>query len=279
MEDEAKVDAHSDRTFKAGVRQMWAMGDYATFATELIWEVGPVIVEAAGVRPGLRVLDVAAGTGNVAIRAAQAGARVIASDLTPENFAAGRQLAQRYGVELEWMEADAEALPFDDGEFDVVTSCFGAIFAPDHQRVAHELLRVCKPGGTIAMANFSPEGVAADFFGVFAPYMPPPRPGDQPAMLWGSESHVRGLLGPGLSSLELTPRFYVERSATPAAYCDFIKRTFGPVVAIYDSLSERGEEKDALDGAFLEFAQRANDGPEQGPAEYRYDYLLVLGRK
>lgn len=270
---------NSDSRFKAGVRQMWAMGDYATFATELIWEVGQVIVEAAGVRPGLRVLDVAAGTGNVAIRAAQAGAEVVASDLTPEHFAAGRRLARRHGVALEWIEADAEALPFGDAEFDVVTSCFGAIFAPRHQRVADELLRVCRPGGTIAMANFTPEGTAADFFGVFAPYLPPPRPGDQSAMLWGSESHLRALLESGLESLEITPRHYFECAATPLAYCDFIKRTFGPVVAVYDGLAEHGDEKAALDRSFLEFAERANSGPERGPAEYRYDYVLVLGRK
>lgn len=282
MSSHATPNANSDdadREYKAGVRRMWAMGDYARFATELIWEVGPVLVQAAGVRPGLRVLDVAAGTGNVAIRAAQAGAEVVASDLTPENFAGGRELARRKDVELEWVEGDAEALPFDDGEFDVVASCFGAIFAPNHRRVAGELLRVCKPGGTIAMANFTPAGVAADFFAVFAPYMPPPRPGDQSPMLWGSADHVRSLLGPGLSSLELTPRSYIERAASPAAYCELIKRTFGPVVAIYSALSDRPAESAKLDRAFLQFAQLSNCGSAGGPAEYRYDYLLVVGRK
>ena len=268
-----------DRDYKAGVRRMWAMGDYATFAHELIWEVGPVIVEAAGIRSGHRVLDVAAGTGNVAIRAAQAGAEVVASDLTPEHFAAGQQLARRQGVEVKWVEGDAEALPFETGDFDVVTSCFGAIFAPKHQRVADELVRVCKPGGTIALANFTPEGVAADFFGVFGPYMPPPRQGDQSPMLWGSQSHVRDLLGARLSSLVLTPRSYIERAASPVAYCEFIKRTFGPVVAIYSSLADRPAETATLDQAFLQFAERCNSGSAEGPAEYRYDYLLVLGQK
>lgn len=269
----------ADREYKAAVRRAWALGDYATFAYELIWEVGPVVAGAAGARPGLRVLDVAAGTGNVAIRAAQAGAAVVASDLTPENFAAGREIARRHGVEVEWVEGDAEALPFADGEFDTVTSCFGAMFAPNHGRVAGELLRVCKPGGRIVMANFVPDGVAAAFFDVFSPYMPPPRPGDDAPRLWGSAEHVRALLGPGLTSLELTPQSYVERAATPGAYCDLIKRTFGPVVAIYDGLSDRPDETAALDRAFLEFAQRHNGGPEDGPAEYRYDYVLVVGRK
>lgn len=268
-----------DRDNKAAARRTWAMGDYATFASELIWDVGPAVVDAAGVRPGRRVLDVAAGTGNAAIRAAEAGADVVASDLTPEHFVAGRQLAQRHGVELEWVEADAEALPFEDGEFDVVMSCLGAIFAPNHARVAAELLRVCKSGGTIAMANFTPRGVAEDFFAVFAPYMPPPRPGDESPMLWGSDDHVRALLGPGLKSLELTPMSYIERAASPAAYCEFIKRTFGPVVAIYASLSERAAETAGLDKAFLEFAERSNVGPIGGPAEYRYEYVLVVGRR
>ena len=282
MADNTKPDAHCDdvdRALKTRVRRMWAMGDYATFATELIWEVGPVVVEAAGVRPGLRVLDVAAGTGNVAIRAAEAGADVVASDLTPENFTTGRELARRSGVELEWVEGDAEALPFENGEFDVVTSCFGAIFAPRHQRVAGELLRVLKPGGTIAMANFTPEGVAAEFFAVFGPYMPPPRPGDDSPMLWGSEDHVRALLGPGLTTLEMTPRSYIERASTPAAYCELIKRTFGPVVAIFSDLADRPDDTAALDRAFLHFAEQSNCGPEDGAAEYRYTYLLVVGQK
>jgi SAM-dependent methyltransferase len=268
-----------DRDYKSAVRKAWALGDYATFADELVWEVGPVVVEAAGVRPGQRVLDVAAGTGNAAIRAAQAGADVVASDLTPEHFVAGRQPAQRHGVELEWVEADAEALPFEDGEFDVVMSCLGAMFAPNHRRVAGELLRVCRSGGTIAMANFTPEGVAADFFAVFAPYMPPPRPGDEPPLLWGSEEHVRALLGSGLTSLELTPKSYIERAASPAAYCEFIKRTFGPVAAIYSGLSNRPTEAAALDEAFLEFAEKSNGGPPGGAAEFRYDYVLAVGQK
>src|SRR5690606_14542867 len=125
---------------------------------------------------GMRVLDVAAGSGNVAIRAAQAGAEVVASDITPENLEAGKRHAKDLGVALEWVEADAQALPFADHAFDVVTSVFGALFAPDHGRVADEMIRVCKPGGTIAMANFTPEGLFADFMRVFAPYAPPPAP-------------------------------------------------------------------------------------------------------
>ncbi|MGH7694548.1 MAG: class I SAM-dependent methyltransferase, partial [Gemmatimonadaceae bacterium] len=128
-------------------RRMWALGDYHRFATETVWQLGPILVRACGISAGQRVLDVAAGTGNVAIRAAEVGARVVASDLTPENFAAGRREAAARGVELEWIEADAERLPFADDEFDVVTSSLGAIFAPDHRAAAYEMFRVCRRGG------------------------------------------------------------------------------------------------------------------------------------
>src|SRR5262245_12544094 len=243
----------------------WALGDYHEFAKRTVWEVGPVLVEACGIGPGQRVLDVAAGTGNTAIRAAEAGAQVVASDLTPENFDSGRAEALSRGVELEWVEADAQALPFGDGEFDAVTSSFGAIFAPDHRAVADEMVRVCRPGGTIGMINFTPE--IDDFFAVFGAYGPPPPPGPSPGT-WGSEEHVRELFGDAVESLDVTRRSYVERAESPRAYCDLFKETFGPVVAIYASLADDPERLAALDRDFLELATRANQGPPEGPAEY-----------
>ena len=271
--------AEADRELKAAVRGMWALGDYHKFATELVWELGPVLVKACGISAGQRVLDVAAGSGNVAIRAAEAGARVVASDLTPENFEAGRREARARHVELDWVEGDAEALPFDDGEFDVVTSSFGAIFAPNHQKVADELLRVCRNGGTIGMANFTPEGLAADFFEVLAPYAPAPPPGALPPVMWGSEEHVWKLLGDRVTSLEMTRKQYVERAATPGDYCEFFKEMFGPAVAIDASLARQPERAAAFERDFLEFATRSNRGAPDGPAEYHYEYLLVVVRK
>jgi ubiquinone/menaquinone biosynthesis C-methylase UbiE len=268
-----------DREAKAAVRAMWALGDYHRFATELVWELGPVLVEACGISAGQRVLDVAAGTGNVAIRAAEAGAQVVASDLTPEHFESGRREARARGVDLEWVEADAEALPFGDGEFDVVTSSFGAMFAPNHQAVADELLRVCRPGGTIGMLNFTPEGLAGDFFAVFAPYLPAPPRGALPPVLWGSEEHVRELFGDRVESLQMSRREYVERAASPGEYCEFFKETFGPAVAVYASLADQPERAAELDRAFLEFATRSNQGAPDGAAEYHYEYLLVVARK
>jgi ubiquinone/menaquinone biosynthesis C-methylase UbiE len=269
----------ADRELKAATRAAWALGDYHRFAKATVWERGTELVEACEVRAGQRVLDVAAGTGNTAIRAAEAGAQVIASDLTPENFEAGRREARASGVELEWVEADAEALPFADGEFDVVTSSFGAIFAPDHQAVADEMLRVCRPGGTIGMLNFTPEGLFTDFLEVFAPYVPPPPQGARSPALWGSEEHVRELFGERVEFLELARREYAERAASPREYAELLKQTFGPIVAIYQSLGDQPERSAALDRDFLEFADRANSGPAEGPAEYRYEYLLVIARR
>ena len=263
---------------KAAARQAWALGDYHRFAKATVWELGPLLVEACGIAPGQRVLDVAAGTGNTAIRAAEAGADVVASDLTPENFEAGRQEAEAHGVELEWVEADAEGLPFADSAFDVVTSSFGAIFPPNHQAVADEMLRVCRPGGTIGILAFTPEGLISDFFGALAPYGPPLPPRALPPPLWGSEEHVRELFGDRLDSLEMARGDYVERAASPRDYCELFKQTFGPVVAIYQDLAGRPDRLAALDRDFLEFATRSNRGAPHGPAEYHYEYLLVVAR-
>ncbi len=256
---------------------VWALGDYDRFARATVWGVGPELVEACAVEPGMRVLDVAAGTGNVALRAAEAGARVVACDVTPESLAVGAETSRKHGLQVEWVFGDAQALPFDDGEFDAVTSAFGAMFAPDHQAVADELVRVCRPGGTIGMANFTPGGAAGDFFGVLAPYLPAPPEGAPSPLLWGDETHVRALFGDGASSLELTPRVVVERSAGgPREYCDFYRETFGPAVAAY---AAAGDAADALDRAFLGFATGLNRGAPDGPSEFPYEYLLVVARR
>ena len=180
---------------KARHRAMWALGDYARVADELISSLGPVLVEAAGIGAGQRVLDVAAGTGNVAIPAARAGAAVTASDLTPELLDIGRGRAG--GVDLTWEVADAEALPYGDGAFDTVVSCVGVMFAPFHRTAADELLRVTRAGGTIGLINWTPEGFIGQLFATMKPFAPPPPEGAQPPPLWGNEEHVRDLLGGG----------------------------------------------------------------------------------
>jgi hypothetical protein len=140
-------------------------------------------------------------------------------------------------------------------------------------------VRVCRVGGTIGMLNFTPEGLISDFFAVLAPYAPPPPPGALPPPLWGSEGHVRGLFGDRIEWLELTRREYVEKADSPRDYRELFKETFGPVVAIYASLAGQPDRLAALDRDFLGFATRSNTGPPGGPAEYRYEYLLAVGRK
>jgi ubiquinone/menaquinone biosynthesis C-methylase UbiE len=165
-----------DHALKARHRAIWALGDYPAMATELVPELGQILTQACGVRPGDRVLDVAAGSGNAAIPAAQAGASVVACDLTPELLEAGERQARQRGVELQWQQGDAEALPFGDGEFDVVMSCLGVMFAPNHQASAGELVRVCRQGGTIGLISWTPEGFIGQLFAVMKPYAPPPPP-------------------------------------------------------------------------------------------------------
>jgi ubiquinone/menaquinone biosynthesis C-methylase UbiE len=245
----------------------WGLGDYHAFATAMVWGFGPELVEACNIVPGQRALDVATGSGNVALRAAEAGADVVALDITPENLAAGRAEAERRGLSIDWVEGDAQALPFADASFDVVTSSVGAIFAPDHQATANELLRVCRRGGTIGMINFTPEGLAAEFFALFGGPTPPP------PVLWGDEDHLHTLFGDRITHLQSKRGMLVERHAGgPEGYVDFYKRTFGPIVAAYDA----AEDPAALDARFLDFARRANQG---SPAEYHYEYLLVTARR
>src|SRR3954465_6624660 len=180
---------------KARHRAMWASGDYPEMVETFLLPLGPRLVEACGIVPGMHVLDVAAGTGNASIPAARTGATVTASDLTPELLEAGRRRAEAEGVTLEWTEAHAEHLPFADASFDVVMSSIGAMFAPHHQDVADELVRVCRPGGTIGLLSWTPEGMIGALFRMMGPFAPPPPPGAQPPPLWGSEEHLQGLFG------------------------------------------------------------------------------------
>ena len=263
----------------ASARTMWALGDYHRFATETVWELGPVLVRACGVSAGQRVLDVAAGTGNVAIRAAQAGARVVASDVATENFDAGRRAARAAGVDLEWVEGDAQALPFADDEFDVVTSCFGVMFAPDHAAAARELLRVCRPGGVIGLVNFTPGGAGGDFFRVLSAYAPPAPSGARSPLLWGTEDHVKGLLGGQVQALEMTRHDYAETATSPRSYFELFRDSFGPMVAIYAGLRDQAERRAELDAAFLQFIARWNRGGSGSQVRIPYEYLLVVARK
>jgi SAM-dependent methyltransferase len=274
--DAATADA--DRALKARHRAVWALGDYPAVATELIPELGPVLVEAAGVRAGDRVLDVAAGTGNAAVPAALTGARVVASDLTPELFVAGREFAARHGATLEWEEGDAEALPYADGAFDAVLSCIGVMFAPHHQRAADELVRVCRPGGTIGLLSWTPTGFVGDMFRAMKPFAPAPPPGAQPPPLWGDEDHVRALLGDRVTDVVARRgTVAVDRFATPSAWREYWKTVYGPTIAVYRGIADDPEEVAALDRDLDAVAARFDRGT--GSTVLDWEYLVLTARR
>jgi ubiquinone/menaquinone biosynthesis C-methylase UbiE len=265
-----------DPALAAKHRAMWASGDYPAIVTDVVAPLGPVLVEATGIAPGDRVLDVAAGTGSVAIPAAQAGAAVVASDLTPELLETGRAIADERGVTLEWREANAEELPFADGEFDAVVSSIGVMFAPHHQLAADELVRVCKPGGRIGVISWTPEGFIGQMFATMKPYVAAPPPGVQPPPLWGSEDHVRALLGDRVG--DLTTRrgaLAVGHFPTGAAFRDYFKANYGPTITAYRNIENDPERVAALDTELAELGDRFI----AGSSGMEWEYLLVTARK
>jgi SAM-dependent methyltransferase len=265
------------QALKAKHRAMWALGDYPTVAAEIIPDLGAVLVEACGVKRGDRVLDVAAGSGNAAIPAARAGASVVASDLTPELFDPGRERAAQHGVKVEWREADAEALPFADGEFDVVLSCVGVMFAPHHQAAADELTRVCRPGGTIGLLSWTPEGFIGQMLATMKPYAPPPPPGAQPPPLWGNENHVLTLLGDRVTDISARRQTVtVDHFANSEAFRDYFKTRYGPTIATYRGIAEDPDRVAALDLSLAELAQRHDRGSETTVMDW--EYLLFTAR-
>jgi SAM-dependent methyltransferase len=226
----------------------------------------------------MRVLDVAAGTGNASIPAAENGAAVTASDLTPELFDAGRARAQAAGVTLDWVQADAERLPFDDEEFDVVISSIGAMFAPRHQAVADELLRVCRAGGTIALLSWTPEGMIGSLFKTMGPYAPAPPPGAQPPPLWGSEAHLQELFGDSVDWRELT-RDVLEVTAfeQPLDFAQHFRSNYGPTLVTRANAQSSGRETD-LDRELDALVAEWNSG-EGGAARFELEYLLAVGTR
>ena len=270
--------AEADRALKSAHRAMWALGDYAAIASEVIPHLGADLAEACGVRRGMRVLDVAAGPGNAAIPAALTGSSVVASDLTPELLEAGRREAARRGADLEWRQADAEALPFADGEFDVVMSCLGVMFAPHHQASAGELVRVCRPGGTIGLISWTPQGFVGEMLAAMKPYLAPPPPGAQPPPLWGQEEHVSALLGDRVTDLTMRRQtIQVDCFATPEEFRDRFKTCYGPTVAAYRGIAEDAERVAALDQALDDLARRHDRGTTSTVMDW--EYLLLTARR
>jgi SAM-dependent methyltransferase len=254
--------------FKQRQRDVWSAGDYATLS-EYIAHVGERLVSAAGADAGMTVLDVACGTGNAAIPAARAGARVTGLDITPSLLEGGREKAAKAGVEVDFVEGDAEDLPFDDGTFDRVLSTFGHMFAPRHRVTADQMKRVCRPGGRIGICCWTPSGSVGDLLRTSASFMPPPPDfASGPPFLWGDENYVRDMFG------DVATDFAFERhSATvewdsTEGFADFFMDRFGPMVAAKAMLGDRFGELREQTIAVWNTWNEATDGSLRLPQEY-----------
>jgi ubiquinone/menaquinone biosynthesis C-methylase UbiE len=252
---------------KAKQRKMWASGDYSAVAARIA-VMAEDMVQAAGLRAGERVLDVATGSGNAAIAAARNGCEVTGTDYVPELLERARARAAAEGLAITFAEADAEDLPYPDGAFDAVTSSLGVMFAPDQERAAAELARVCRPGGTIAMVNWTPAGFIGGLLRTVGKHVPPP-PGVRPPTLWGTEERLRELLGDAVSDLRVTRREFVFRFQSAEEFTRFFLDNYGPTLKAYEALDEHGKQRlfDDLTALATEFDQEP--GPSVAmPAEY-----------
>jgi ubiquinone/menaquinone biosynthesis C-methylase UbiE len=264
-----------DRALKASHAAMWASGSYRTVVDDIVGPLGGILVEAVDVQPGQRVLDVAAGTGSAALPATRRGAEVTATDLTPELLDVGRAGAAAEGLDLTWQTADAEALPYADGDFDVVISAIGVMFAPHHQQAADELVRVCRPGGSVGVLSWTPEGFIGQVFAVMKPYAPPPPPGASPAPLWGRADHVRTLFGDRVTDLVARQQtLRVDRFTSGAEFRDYMKANYGPTIAVYRFIADDPEKIAALDADLAALGERFLHDGVMG-----WEYLLVTARR
>ena len=261
---------------KQAHRKTWASGDYPRIA-ELVTDVGEAVAARAGINPGDDVLDVAAGSGNASIPAARSGAQVIASDLTPELFDAGRRRAADADVTIEWIAADAEDLPFEDARFDHVLSSLGVQFAPHHEVVAAELVRVCRSGGAITLGNWSADGYIGQFWTVMGPYMPPPPAHASPPAAWGRTEHVESLFAPHPVTVRFEQRTLYFADESAEAFIDMFADLYGPLLAARTKLSADGRWEDLRRDliALSEEMNVATDGRFRVPS----DYVVIHARK
>jgi SAM-dependent methyltransferase len=219
----------------------WSSGDYHAVAARIM-PIAERLVEAADLPAGARVLDVAAGSGNAALAAARCGCAVTGLDYVPELLERGRVRAAAEGLPVDFVAGDAEKLPYPDGAFDAVLSCVGVMFAPDQERAAAELVRVCRPGGTIALANWTPASFVGGIFRTVGKHVPPP-PGVKAPGLWGTRQRLEELLGGSLSELSVTERSYVFRFRSAAEFTDFFRVNYGPVRKAFEALDEAGQRQ------------------------------------
>ncbi|HMQ30058.1 MAG TPA: class I SAM-dependent methyltransferase [Chloroflexaceae bacterium] len=245
----------------------WSSGDYAVIGTTLTL-TGELLCEAVGLRPGARVLDVAAGNGNATLAAARRWGDVTSTDYVPALLERGRARAAAEGLPVTFQQADAEDLPFADGTFDVVLSVFGVMFTPDQERAAAELLRVCRPGGAIGLASWTPESFIGHVFRTIGKYIPP-APGVVSPALWGTEQRLRQLFGDGIADMAATRRMFVFRYRSAEHFLEVFRTYYGPVLKAFAALDAEGQA--GLEGDLMELLHRFNQGGETTlavPSEY-----------
>jgi SAM-dependent methyltransferase len=260
---------------KQGQKMMWSAGDYPDIARN-IEACAEALVELVGAGPGQDLLDVATGTGNVAIPAALAGASVTGLDLTPELLEVARSRAADAGVEVNFIEGDAEQLPFEDDSFDLITSCFGVIFAPRQAHAAAELERVARPGATIALASWTPEGLNGRMFKTMGSYMPPPPPGFQSPVRWGEEDYVRSLFADSGAALSFERRMVTFTHDSPESWVEYNERALGPAIMAKAALEPQGRWED-LRGELTAMYADANEG-DDGTWAASAEYLVTVAR-
>jgi SAM-dependent methyltransferase len=255
--------------FKQGQKAMWTAGDYPDIARRIV-TVGEYLAERAGAAPGIELLDVATGSGNVSIPAARLGAKVTGLDLTPKLLDAQRARAAAEGVEIELIEGDAEELPFGADSFDRVTSCFGVMFAPRQKLAAEELVRVARPGGSIVVAAWTPDGFVGRSFSATAPYMPAPPPELKPPVMWGDEPYVRGLFDGMGVDLMFERAAVTFASDSPEAWMEEDEQKLGPAVMAKAALEPQGRWEDLRQDmrALYDEFNLATDGSFRVEADY-----------
>jgi SAM-dependent methyltransferase len=252
---------------KSRQQATWSSGDYAVIGTTLSL-TGELLCEAVNLRPGQGVLDVAAGNGNATLAAARRWANVTSTDYVPALLERGRARATAERLPVTFQEADAEQLPFEDGAFDVVLSVFGVMFTPNQEQAAQELLRVCRPGGTIGLASWTPESFIGHVFRTIGKHVPPPAGVKSPA-LWGTEERLRELFGDGISEIRTTRRHFVFRYHSAQHWLDVFRTYYGPTLKAFAALDDAGQASLAHD--LIELLQRFNQGGANTlavPSEY-----------
>jgi ubiquinone/menaquinone biosynthesis C-methylase UbiE len=257
---------------KARQQKTWASGDFAVVASRIVL-ASELLADAADLRAGWKVLDVACGNGNATLAAARSGTHALGIDYVPELLEGGRGRAMAEGLDVEFLLGDAEDLPVPDASFDAVLSVFGAMFAPDHQRAVSEIIRVTRPGGTVGLASWTPDGFIGEMFGVITRHVPGP-PGVASPMLWGTEQHLLDLFSPAIADARSVERTCTWRFTSAEEFVAFFRRWYGPTLKAFEAAGDDG--RDALAADLADLARRRDRNDDGGSIAIPASYLETV---